>query len=120
MAWFFHWDPTSLLIATAVAAAAGSWSGTITARASGRKDPGLVVIDEVAGQWLTLAFATGFNPKAYAIGFLLFRLFDIWKPFPVRRLEKLEPEGWGIMADDLGAGVYAGLCLYAAGCLGLY
>ena len=61
-------------------------------QSSGRKDPGHVVIDEVAGQWITLAGATAFNWKSCLIGFLLFRLFDIWKPAPVRQLERL-PDG---------------------------
>lgn len=120
IAWVFHWSPGTLLAATLLAAAAGTWSGTVTARASGRKDPGLVVIDEVAGQWLTLTFATAFSPAAYLIGFALFRFFDITKPFPVRRLEALRPEGWGIMADDLGAGIYAGVCLLVLGKMGIY
>jgi phosphatidylglycerophosphatase A len=77
------------------------------------------VIDEVAGQWITLAGATAWNWKSLLIGFLLFRLFDIWKPAPVRQLERL-PDGTGIMADDLMAGVYAAVVLYVAGRLNLY
>ena len=85
----------------------------------GRKDPGHIVIDEVAGQWITLAGATVFNWKSWILGFLLFRLFDIWKPPPVRQLEKL-PGGTGIMADDLMAGVYGAVVLYLAGYFHLY
>ena len=85
--------------------APGIWAAGVTAAHAGRKDPGLVVIDEVAGQWLTLAGAQAFNWKAALAAFVLFRLFDIWKPPPVRQLERL-PGGTGIMADDLMAGIY--------------
>jgi phosphatidylglycerophosphatase A len=78
---------------------------TIVARESGRKDPGFVVIDEVAGQMIALIGAP-LNWKYLLAGFILFRSFDIVKPFPLRRLEKL-PEGTGIMMDDVGAGLYA-------------
>jgi phosphatidylglycerophosphatase A len=76
---------------------------------TGYKDPGQIVSDEVAGQALTLLLipATGFCTAA-AIGFGLFRLFDITKPWPCRRLEKL-PAGWGILADDLAAGIWAAI-----------
>jgi phosphatidylglycerophosphatase A len=79
-------------------------AATIVERESGRTDPGFVVIDEVAGQWVTLAAArVGIG---YALAALvLFRFFDIVKPWPVRQLERLKG-GTGIMFDDLGAGVY--------------
>jgi len=87
----------------------------VSARASrilGKEDPSVVVIDEVAGQLTALWFlpVNFFNLVA---GTFLFRLFDIWKPYPIRRLEKLE-NGVGIMADDLLAGIYANLVLQAA------
>jgi phosphatidylglycerophosphatase A len=87
--------------------ALGVPAATIAARESGRKDPGFVVIDEVAGQWITLLGAV-FHPdwQHIVIALLLFRVFDIFKPFPVRQLEKL-PEGWGIVFDDVAAGLYA-------------
>ena len=80
-------------------------ASTIVARESGRKDPQFVVIDEVAGQWIALLFApVGWR---YALAALvLFRLFDITKPFPARQLESL-PAGWGIVFDDVAAGLYA-------------
>jgi phosphatidylglycerophosphatase A len=80
-------------------------AATIAARESGRHDPGFVVIDEVTGQWIALLAC----PPDWAhalIALLLFRLFDITKPFPARQLEKL-PEGWGIVFDDVAAGLYA-------------
>ena len=95
------------------------WASTRAERLLNRKDPGNVVIDEVLGQWLTLAGATVLNWKTFLAGFILFRVFDIWKPWPVRQFEKL-PEGTGIVADDLAAGVYGALILYIGGRFGLY
>ncbi|NOZ79582.1 MAG: phosphatidylglycerophosphatase A [Acidobacteria bacterium] len=101
-----------------VATLVGTWaSGTEAARRN-VEDPGPVVIDEVAGQWLTLLIGlTRFTPARQAdvaiftlAGFLLFRIFDVVKPWPVRRLERL-PGGVGIMIDDLAAAVYAGIIL---------
>lgn len=79
------------------------------ARSVGLEDPGLVVVDEVAGQWLTLV-ALPFTPAVVLAGFLLFRVMDVVKPWPARALEDL-PGGFGIMADDIAAGVYAHLAL---------
>ena len=80
-------------------------AATRFARASGQKDPQSVVIDEVAGQWITLLFAP-FSWKTLLAGFILFRAFDILKPPPVRQLERL-PEGTGIVMDDVAAGLLA-------------
>ncbi len=91
------------LAAALLATAIGIPAATIVARESGREDPGHVVIDEVAGQWLTLAVSKPDWPHAL-LAFALFRLFDITKPWPIRKLEAL-PEGWGIMLDDLAAGL---------------
>jgi phosphatidylglycerophosphatase A len=81
----------------------------------GRHDPPACVIDEIAAFPVVFAgVALGlypFNLQSAALGFGLFRLFDIWKPPPVRTLERL-PRGWGVMADDLLAGVYAGVSLW--------
>lgn len=97
---------TPLLAAlAAIAVAIGIPAATRVARASGRKDPGFVVIDEVAGQWITLLFAP-VTWRTLLAGFILFRGFDILKPPPVRQLERL-PEGTGIVVDDIGAGLYA-------------
>jgi phosphatidylglycerophosphatase A len=84
---------------------AGAAASAAHAAELGRPDPGRIVVDEVCGQLLALAFL----PAAWAplaISFVLFRFFDILKPWPIRRLEKL-PGGWGIMADDIGAGLAA-------------
>jgi len=80
-------------------------AATIAARESGREDPGFVVIDEVAGQWIALLGSHARWQDAL-LALFLFRLFDITKPFGIRRLEQL-PEGWGIIFDDVAAGLYA-------------
>lgn len=95
------------------------WSATITAESAGKKDPQLVVIDEVVGQWITLGGCLHLNWKGWLLALLLFRLFDIWKPWPVRQLEAL-PTGTGIVADDVMAGVYGALVLAAAGWFNFY
>lgn len=87
------------------------WSSTRAAVVLGKEDPGKVVIDEVLGQWVTLLAVPAFSWPYLAAAFLLFRLFDIWKPWPVRRLEAF-PKGYGIVADDIGAGIYGALILY--------
>ena len=90
------------------------WSAGSTALQVGKKDPQIVVIDEVVGQWIALAGALTYSPAAWISAFVLFRAFDIWKPWPVRRLERL-PSGTGIVMDDVMAGIYAALVLYLAG-----
>ncbi len=85
----------------------GIWAATRAERLLGRKDPGPVVIDEVVGQLITFVFVPlNIGMGGVMLGFLLFRFFDIWKPYPIRRLESLE-SGLGVMADDIVAGVYA-------------
>ena len=102
---------TGLTLAPITAAAAllvtliGIPASTITARESARKDPGFVVIDEVAGQLFALILMRP-TAKQAILALLLFRLFDIWKPWPIGRLESL-PEGTGIMLDDVAAGILA-------------
>lgn len=89
----------------------GVWAASRAETLLHRKDPGAVVVDEVAGQLITL-LVVPFNASWQTIlaGFLLFRVFDIWKPYPVRQLESL-PSGLGIMADDVLAGAYAAAIL---------
>lgn len=89
--------------------AVGIPAATLEERACGRKDPNHIVIDEVAGQLVTL-IACPLLWQALLAGFILFRVFDVLKPPPVRSLERL-PEGTGIVVDDLGAGVYALIAL---------
>jgi phosphatidylglycerophosphatase A len=136
-------DPILFLqcLITVAVAIAGLWSASRAADYWRQKDPQKVVIDEVSGQHLTLllglgvpvwwrglvaaspfprffSFRVGLGWKYLLLGLILFRLFDIWKPFPVRQAESL-PGGWGIMADDWVAAVYAGLGLWIARAAGL-
>ena len=108
-AWGLHPTPETLFLALlagiALTLVFGIPAATIVARESGRHDPQFVVIDEVAGQWIAL-LGSHANWRHALIALFLFRLFDITKPFPVRQLEAL-PEGWGIVLDDVGAGLYA-------------
>ncbi len=105
----------------------GVWSATRVCTYESLKDPPHVIVDEVSGQHLSWLLGVGpwarglgvaANWKYLLLGFILFRVFDIWKPFPVRQAEKL-PGGWGIMADDWVAAVYAALGLWVARYLGL-
>jgi phosphatidylglycerophosphatase A len=131
------------LVLLVLLGAIGVWSASRAAVFTGTKDPQFVVVDEVAGQHLalllplipiampnltvhmdfsTLAIFLALslvNWKYLLLGFILFRVFDIWKPWPVRQLENL-PGGWGIMADDWMAGVYAAILLRVALHLGLF
>jgi phosphatidylglycerophosphatase A len=97
----------------------GIWAASRYEETTGRKDPQPVVVDEVLGQWLTLLFATKLTWASVGFGLLLFRVFDITKPFPVRHAERFRAGG-GIVADDLVAGLYGGLVLFAAGWFNLY
>jgi phosphatidylglycerophosphatase A len=113
--WLLH---VATVAGTVLSTTVGLWAADVEASRRERSDPGPVVIDEVAGQWLTYLVALPVLPldslrqqaMVVAAGFLLFRVFDVVKPWPVRRLERL-PGGAGIMADDLGAALYAGLAL---------
>ena len=102
---------TTLIHAIAIVMlfAAGSWAGTVAERHFGRTDPSEVVVDEVMGMLLTL-FLTGAGWKIALAGFVLFRFFDVVKPYPARRLERL-PGGVGVMADDAMAAIYANVAL---------
>lgn len=123
IAWLLHTYASqsgmSLAVLGVALAIPGIWAAGVTARAINSKDPGIVVVDEVVGQWITLAGATDLNWRSWLVAFCVFRIFDIWKPPPVRQLEKL-PGGLGIVADDAMAGVYGALVLFAAGWFHLY
>jgi phosphatidylglycerophosphatase A len=97
------------IAACAVIIAAGAWSARLTEQALGVEDPGPVVIDEVAGMLISLLFLPGTWPVVLA-AFVAFRVFDIVKPWPAGRLEHV-PGGWGVMADDVMAGIYANLAI---------
>jgi len=107
-----HGGGLTLIAASLVAFAIGIWACGDHVRATGRDDPSECVIDELAGQWLACA-GICFTPiypsvAAFALAFLLFRLFDILKPWPISAAEKL-PGGMGVMADDMLAGLAAGI-----------
>ena len=104
------------LITALILIVAGVWAATRMGQLAHEHDPQFVVIDEVAGQFVTLWLAWSLQPASalwtfVGIGFVLFRFFDIVKPAPVRQLERLK-EGFGVMADDIMAGVYGGLVLF--------
>jgi phosphatidylglycerophosphatase A len=99
------------LLLTLVVTLTGIWAADRTAARVGRKDPGIVVVDEAAGMLITLAGAP-VTWLSVGAGFVLFRIMDILKPFPARRLEAL-PGGYGIVVDDLFAGAYAAILLRA-------
>ena len=107
------------LVLAAVLFLPAVWAAGVTARVKNLKDPQIVVVDEVIGQWIALAGARPLNWKSYLAALALFRLFDIFKPPPVRQLEAL-PGGLGINADDVMAGIFAALVLFAAGWFNLY
>lgn len=100
------------LVATVLISAIGSWAADVYCNTTRRHDNQQIVIDEVAGYLVTLA-PVARTPANLAIGFVLFRLFDIWKPPPVRWIDRHVHGGFGVVADDLGAGVYGAICLYA-------
>jgi len=101
--------PAALLCAVLALSVVGVVASGHVARLVRIEDPGIVVIDEVAGMWVTLLFLP-LTPVTAVLGFVIFRVFDVVKPFPARRLEDL-PGGLGIMCDDLMAGAYANLLL---------
>ena len=111
------WGAAGLAVAAAIAFIVGWWAAAIVAKASAIKDPGAIVIDEVAAQWLVLLAAPP-APLPYALAFLLFRIFDIWKPWPAGWAERRVKGGLGIMLDDLFAAVYAVLTLLVLLALG--
>ena len=102
-----------LLITAVVTFLVGWWAASIYAAAAGDPDPGAVVIDEVVGQWLVL-LAVPLDPTLYVAAFVIFRLFDIAKPWPAGRVEHRLKGGLGVMLDDVVAGVYGYLLLVLA------
>ncbi len=116
VAWLIHMTagPFALLLATAAVFLVGWWASAVYVDKTGFEDPGAVVIDEVAGQWLVLAVAPLDQPHHvwyFAVGFVLFRLFDIAKPWPVSWADRRIKGGFGVMFDDILAGLYGGAVL---------
>lgn len=97
------WPACTLAVAAILLTPIASWACGVVERDLGIEDPGFIVIDEFVGQWLALALVRPDQPLDWFIGLALFRLFDVWKPGPIRSLEEI-PNGWGVVADDLAAG----------------
>ncbi|MDP7650110.1 MAG: phosphatidylglycerophosphatase A [Rhodospirillales bacterium] len=112
-AWFIHdaFGVVGLAIATAGIFVIGLWAASVYVRRDGEADPGAVVIDEVAGQWLVLV-AVPPDFILYGIGFVLFRIADIFKPWPASWIDRTVKGGLGVMLDDTAAALYAGVALY--------
>ena len=102
--------PWGLGVLTAVLFLPAVWSARIAEGHCGRPDPPQVVVDEVLGQWITLCAVVPGSWASWVAGFALFRVFDIAKPFPIRRFERFRG-GYGVIADDLAAGVCAMMSL---------
>jgi len=100
-----------LLAATLAVFVIGIWAAERYMAAVGIHDPTAVVIDEIPGQWLTLAVVP-LDPLAYLLGFVLFRVCDVLKPWPVSWLDRRVSGGFGVMIDDIGAALYAGGALW--------
>ena len=106
--WFIHinFGSTGMLVASAVIFVIGWWSTAGFIAVHRDHDPGMVVVDEVAGIWLTLAFVSP-NLEGYLAAFVLFRFFDMLKPWPIRTVERVVNGALGVMADDIAAAVFA-------------
>jgi phosphatidylglycerophosphatase A len=121
----FGWSGWQIALLGALLCPLGIWASTVLSRELNLKDPQIIVVDEVVGQWIAFAGITLHDRAAHVswIGgiaaFALFRLFDIWKPWPVHQAEQMEG-GTGIVMDDVLAGIYAALVLFAAGWFNLY
>ncbi len=108
------WPPIVFLALGAAFLLPGVWASARMEECAGKADPQTVVVDEVVGQWIGLAGVSSLEWKQVLAAFLLFRLFDIVKPFPAARLEAV-PGGWGVMLDDVMAGAYTALVMVLLG-----
>lgn len=102
--------PMALAVAAIILFPIGIWAAREVEAMTGAHDSGFIVVDEVVGVWITLMFAT-LNPWSIVFAFVLFRLFDAVKPWPISYLDKNVPGAMGVMIDDVAAGFIAGLCL---------
>ena len=108
---WFGWGPPEFCFLVVVTIGPAVWASGIVAKDRRTRDPDMVVVDEVIGQWVALAGVATLDWSTALLAFLFFRFFDVWKPPPVRQLEKLRG-GFGIVADDVMAGAYSALALY--------
>lgn len=106
--------PPVLMAAAIVLFAIGCWASGRVATASGLLDPNFIVVDEVAAQWLALLPAP-LDWRAYAVAFIAFRIFDIFKPWPANVIDRRLKSGFGIMLDDVVAAFYAALIVVLIG-----
>jgi len=113
------WGRVAFVMMAALLLIPGIWAADVVAKLEGREDPGLVVVDEVIGQWITLAGASTLNWKSWLAALAFFRILDVWKPTPARQLERL-PGGLGIVADDVMAGLYGALAIFVVDRLQLF
>ncbi len=122
---YLYTGPYIIIIATFALFFIGVWASNNIERTAQKKDPGFIVVDEVVGQWIAmfpLSFLSIFHNQEFTsfsfasistVAFIAFRVFDIWKPWPVRNVDKNISGGFGIMLDDVVAGIYALIVTYA-------
>jgi phosphatidylglycerophosphatase A len=103
--------PVLVIFAGSLVFVLGIWAADAYMAAAGVHDPPAIVIDEVVGQWLTLALVPP-DPVVYALGFLLFRVLDVLKPWPANFVDRTVTGGFGVMLDDVVAAIYAGVMLW--------
>jgi phosphatidylglycerophosphatase A len=99
-----RWGPAGVGATALGVTLAGVWAASVVVRELADEDPQVVVVDEVAGTLITMLPMAAWSWRAVVVGVFLFRLFDIVKPWPIRKLERL-PGGWGVVMDDVGAGI---------------
>ncbi len=112
---FLYWaviglSPLHYLLFVLTFSIFSAWAAGFAELSFGQKDSGKIVIDEIAGYLVTMLFVPA-HFSTMVVGFIFFRLFDIWKPFPIRKIERHVKGGWGVVGDDLAAGVFANLVL---------
>ncbi len=104
----FFPGPYVLLVASAILLPVGVWASTLHSETLGTHDAGEIVVDEVVGQWIVLSVAP-FSLLGWLAAFVLFRIFDVLKPWPISWIDKRISGGWGIMLDDVVAGIFGAL-----------
>jgi phosphatidylglycerophosphatase A len=113
---FFGCGRLTFLVLVVALLGPGIWAASRAAQIVQKKDPDLVVVDEVLGAWVSLLGLRTLEWSDFLAAFVIFRIFDIWKPWPIRKIEHLRA-GFGIVCDDLAAGFYGALILYIGGVL---
>jgi phosphatidylglycerophosphatase A len=109
---FSNFSTAVWIIFVVAVCAIGTWAAQRAERIFNEEDPQRVVVDEVAGQLITYSAVAVLDWKHLLVGFILFRLFDIWKPYPINKLQDLHG-GFGVMADDVLAGIYSAMIIYS-------